>query len=98
MVSEKLKKRLEALRLEYVKSFAEEIRGFQQALTEWNAESCAAVNARAHRIAGTAGSYQLAEVSALARKVEALEPEASKAEADAAVAELCAALEAASAS
>ena len=68
-MSERLRKRIEALRVEYVKTFAEEAEGFEAELSLDNSEGIAR---RAHRIGGTAGSYQLNEICSAAQRVERL--------------------------
>lgn len=66
-MSERLRKRIDALRVEYVKTFEEEAAGFQ---TEMAAGDQQSVARRAHRIGGTAGSYQLDAVCSAAQNVE----------------------------
>ena len=68
-ISERLRKRIDALRFEYVKTFEEEVVGFE---AEMAVRDHQAVARRAHRIGGTAGSYQLAEVCTAAQSVERL--------------------------
>ena len=66
-MSERLRKRIDALRVEYVKTFEEEGAGFQ---AEMSAGDHRGVGRRAHRIGGTAGSYQLDDVCVAAQNVE----------------------------
>lgn len=91
-ISETLQKRLDALRLEYVKSFAEEIRALVESMSSWSEKAHAELVARAHRLAGTAGSYGLEEVSRCAREVENLDVSAPERDAQRAVDTLCDAL------
>ncbi len=72
-ISERLKQRIKALRGVYVASFPAEA----SALAEEQAAMLAggetsAISSRAHRLAGTAGSYQLHTVCACAQQVERL--------------------------
>lgn len=68
-MSERLQKRIDALRVEYVKTFQEEASGFQAEMAQGDK---AGVARRAHRIGGTAGSYQLDMVCSAAQNVERL--------------------------
>jgi HPt (histidine-containing phosphotransfer) domain-containing protein len=68
-ISERLRRRIDALRVEYVKSFEDEAVGFQ---AEMAARDQQGVARRAHRIGGTAGSYQLDAVCSAAQNVERL--------------------------
>lgn len=68
-MSERLRKRIDALRVEYVKTFEEEAAAFEAELRANTRES---ISKRAHRIGGTAGSYQLHEVCSAAQHVERL--------------------------
>ena len=69
-ISERLQQRIAALRVKYVKSFADEIDGFQRELGQVHEEGSLLIRQRAHRIAGTAGSYQLDAVWKAAQAVE----------------------------
>lgn len=66
-MSERLRKRIDALRVEYVKTFEEEATGFRAEMAAGDRD---AVARRAHRIGGTAGSYQLDDVCSAAQNVE----------------------------
>lgn len=68
-MSERLRKRIDALRVEYVKTFDQEAAGFEAELKD---NHCEGIARRAHRIGGTAGSYQLNEVCTAAQRVERL--------------------------
>ena len=90
-MSESLRARIAALRIDYVKSFVQEEADFRSELAAYQDDGDqGAISRRAHRIAGTSGSYQLDEVCAAAQKVETLcETGGSEADIDAAVQVLC---------
>lgn len=71
-MSERLRERIAALCADYVATFPKEIAGFRQALRSTDEDSVKLIARRAHRIAGTSGSYQLKEVCAAAQAVERL--------------------------
>ena len=71
-MSERLKERIAALRLQYVATFTDEIAGFEASFANAENGGVKAGAQRAHRIAGTSGSYELTDVCTAAQEVERL--------------------------
>ena len=72
-MSERLRARIATLRVEYVKTFAGEIAGFEAELAALRTSgSPADLRERAHRIAGTSGSYALNDICCAAQALEQL--------------------------
>jgi HPt (histidine-containing phosphotransfer) domain-containing protein len=64
---------LHALRIEYLASMAEKLEELRSDVRQFragNTDSEALLKVRLHRLAGSAGSYGFAELSALAREAE----------------------------
>ena len=79
-ISERLRQRIAALRVDYVATFQEELAGLDAAWAHYEATGSAALLIeRGHRLAGTAGSYALHEVYRCAQALEALGPKGERA-------------------
>lgn len=75
MISDALEARLAALRAKYVRTFEGEASALDQdigALGSGDPDAAERIRRRAHRLAGTAGSYSLGDVQREAEAVEAL--------------------------
>lgn len=82
MISDALTARLAALRAKYVKTFEAEALALDRDIDSFavDAEARELIRRRAHRLAGTAGSYSLAKVQEKAEAVEALATHGAAAE------------------
>ncbi|MEM6955951.1 MAG: Hpt domain-containing protein [Myxococcota bacterium] len=70
-ISERLRQRLAALRETYIETFGEEAAGLRAEIAEFQSSGGrSALKSRAHRLAGTAGSYSLEAVFNAASALE----------------------------